>query len=130
MKLSTSALLLLLGACVMGHEAGPGQVPEQGGLSDSALGYLRHVEEGVYDSWQPGQVATGRVQLEFKLDRDGKLESVRVLDTDSRDLADSCVRALQQAAPFGPVGQELEGLLARPIVGIFTFGDETSRLLP
>ena len=86
--------------------------------------YLTSVREAVYRAWQlpPKSRPNQRVTLRFVVDRQGSIGNVAILKASDPQLAQSAVRALEQAGPY-PIPTGAECIAGLKIVGTFSNPD-------
>jgi hypothetical protein len=87
----------------------------------SCQGYLDQVRQSVYQNRAPGDsVSNGNVTIAFRFDPQGRLNGLRIVRSDSEELAQSCMSAMQ-AAELPPVPEDLTFLLEKEIMATFGF---------
>ncbi len=89
--------------------------------------YVASIEGRALALWvlPPGVSANEKVTLQFKLDVEGSVTSVRLLQQSDEALGTSAVKALYAAAPFPPMADDVRCLGLVPITATFT--NPTSR---
>lgn len=83
--------------------------------------YIRGMKEKIWLAWfpylafhYPKDFRAADAVIAFKLDKDGRLMSVSVAESDGSGLfAAFCVEAVQRAAPFGPLPEEILDLTGK-----------------
>jgi hypothetical protein len=85
-----------------------------------ARDYLKRASDRVLEKWRlpEGTKADHRVVLGFVLDAQGRPVRVAVFEASNRDIAQSALRAFEDAAPF-PIPAGAECIAGVPIAGTF-----------
>ena len=83
--------------------------------------YMKHLKEKIWLTWfpylsfhYPKDFRSADAVIEFTLDKSGQVKAVRIADQKGSPLfASFCVEAIQRAAPFGPLPQDVLDLMGR-----------------
>lgn len=83
--------------------------------------YMKNLKEKIWLAWfpyllfqYPRDFQTADVVVEFSLDRSGQVKAIKVVDQKGSPLFGSfCMEAIQRAAPFGPLPDELLALIGK-----------------
>ena len=83
--------------------------------------YMKNMKEKIWMAWfpylafhYPKDFKTADAVLEFRLDKQGQLRVIQVGSSEGSPLfAAFCIEAVQRAAPFGPLPQEILDLIGK-----------------
>jgi TonB family protein len=119
------ALAFALGLTFQLSFASCATVPETGTnckLRPSCMKYLKTIRKRVYREWMPAShVQSGTVTVSFRVDLQGHFTDIRVLRSDSEDLAASCKQAMRDATKIPPVPEALSFLVQKELRATFAF---------
>jgi TonB family protein len=79
------------------------------GASDFPLWYAQRIQDSVTRNWNQLRGREGRVQIYFRITRDGKIEAARVeISSGKPELDDMALQAVRRAT-LPPLPEEFEG---------------------
>jgi hypothetical protein len=95
-------------------------------LSPPCYGYLKEISEQVYLRWAPQvrwspQGDGEAVTVRFRISEDGHLSHVEIVRASNEHLGVTCLRAMEESAPFGPVPKECADLMGKALIATFRY---------
>lgn len=89
---------------------GSGWMEEVPGVYFPFPGYTNRVESSVFNNWKQLRNVQSRVQVSFRILRDGKIEHLRVeVPSPSEEMNTSALQAVKRTAPFAKLPEDFRG---------------------
>jgi TonB family protein len=139
MSLRFLVVLIVVALCSSAEAQQPEKVPQESDfpvatpIKQNLAAYLEVIKGKVASTWKypTGVSGTQTLALKFVLDSDGKLVSAEVVDSTDARLNGSAIEAINRAAPFPPIPEDLkEGLAGQPLVMRFSVSSKPRRAVP